>query len=433
MKKKVLIVEDERIIAEDIKSSLISYKYDVTGVVTNGLTALESIRNNQPDLVLMDIKLEGDLDGIETAHLISDKYNLPIVYLTANADDPTLERAKDTKPYGYIVKPYEDNDLNASLQIAFAKYEADRALFRSEANFKKLIEENSSGIAVVDQDDRILFINNAFQKFFDKSEAELLDTEFSYNLENADKFEISAENAAETKFAEVESVRIEWEGKPAHLATLKDITEHKKAQRKLERSSQKMLKLMEDIVNGLVSAIEMRDPYTAGHQRRVAELACAIGTEMQLSKDQIHGLRIASLVHDIGKIKVPAEILSKPGKLNEVEFAIMKSHAEAGYEVLKSIDFPWPIAKTVLQHHVKSEGDSYPPGIEAQEMTIEAKILGVADVVEAMSSHRPYRPAFSQAEVIQEIIEHKGTRYDPEVVDACLKVLIEDKFIFSSK
>lgn len=175
-------------------------------------------------------------------------------------------------------------------------------------------------------------------------------------------------------------------------------------------------------VTAIASTVEMRDPYTAGHQRRTAHLATAIAKELLLSADQIEGLNLACVVHDIGKIRIPAEILCKPGRLNELEFGLIKQHPETGYEILKSIDFPWPIAKTVLQHHERQDGSGYPNGLCDLDILLEAKILAVADVVEAMSSHRPYRAGLGVEAALDEITFNKGRLYDSSVVDACLNL-----------
>jgi putative nucleotidyltransferase with HDIG domain len=171
------------------------------------------------------------------------------------------------------------------------------------------------------------------------------------------------------------------------------------------------------------SAMELRDPYTAGHQRRVTELALAIAQEMGLSGEQLKGLQVASLLHDIGKgLVVPAEILSKPGQLTVWEMALIKIHPQAGYEVLKKVDFPWPVAEIVHQHHERLDGSGYPQGLKDKDILLEAKIIAVADVVEAMSSHRPYRPSLGTEKALEEIEAQKGVLYDPQVVEACLRV-----------
>jgi putative nucleotidyltransferase with HDIG domain len=191
----------------------------------------------------------------------------------------------------------------------------------------------------------------------------------------------------------------------------------------MKRKHSELQKAMDGVIHAMSSVIETRDPYTAGHQRRVAELARAIAKEMGLSEWQTMGIHIAGLLHDVGKVAVPAEILSKPGKINQYEFSIIKNHCQVGYEILQRIDFPWPVTLAVLQHHERLDGSGYPEGLPGEDIILEAKILGVADVVEAMSSHRPYRPALGLERALQEITQESGILYDSEVVDACLRLL----------
>lgn len=183
-----------------------------------------------------------------------------------------------------------------------------------------------------------------------------------------------------------------------------------------------------DFVTAIGATIEVRDPYTAGHQRRVAHLATAIARELHLTEDQIIGLRLASVVHDIGKIKVPAEILSKPGRLDAIEFDLIKRHPVTGHEILKSINFPWPIAEAVLQHHERLDGSGYPSGLKDEEILHEAKIVAVADVVEAMVSHRPYRAGLGVDAAMEEITRNRGVIYDALVVDVCVKLFREQGY-----
>ena len=210
----------------------------------------------------------------------------------------------------------------------------------------------------------------------------------------------------------------------------KDITERKRAEEELRQSLERLQKTLEGTVHALASAVEMRDPYTAGHQRRVTELACAVAEEMGLSEEQIEGLRMAALIHDIGKINVPAEILSKPTHLTDIEFDLMKIHPQTGYDILKGIEFPWSVAQIVLQHHERLDGSGYPTGLKGDEILLEPRILGVADVVEAMSCHRPYRPARGLEKALEEIAQNKGKLYDSKVVDACLRLFAEGRFTF---
>jgi len=214
---------------------------------------------------------------------------------------------------------------------------------------------------------------------------------------------------------------------------IKEIKVREEVENELLTANVKLNKLLNDTVGGLVSAIELRDPYTAGHQRRVTQLAMAIAQKMNLAKDELDCIRIAAMIHDIGKINVPAEILSKPGTINQFEMELLQNHPQAGYDILKEIDFPWPIAETILQHHERIDGSGYPNGLNKDEILIQAKVIYVADVVEAMSSDRPYRPALGTEKALNELNENRGTLYDEEIVDACLKLFIEDNFKFEEK
>jgi len=198
--------------------------------------------------------------------------------------------------------------------------------------------------------------------------------------------------------------------------------------RDLESAERAMRGLLEGTVEAIGAAFEMRDPYTAGHERRVANLSTSIGKEMGLPPDQIEGLRIAALLHDAGKIAIPVEILNRPGRLGEIEMGMIRTHPETGYEILKAIEFPWPVARMVLEHHERQDGTGYPNGISGSDIIKGARILAVADVVEAMSSHRPYRPALPMKDAVEEITRGKGVAYDRDVVMACLSVLSRDGF-----
>lgn len=188
------------------------------------------------------------------------------------------------------------------------------------------------------------------------------------------------------------------------------------------KMSEKLEHTLTQTIGAMATVIEMRDPYTAGHQKRAADLARAIAEEMGLSGAQLNVLHLAALVYEIGKIQIPAEILSKPGRLDETEYGLVKVHPQAGFDILREIDFPWPIAQIVQQHHERVDGSGYPQGLKGEEIMLEARIIAVADVVEAMFSHRPYRPALEVQKVLDEIVAKRGTLYDPAVVDACIRL-----------
>jgi PAS domain S-box-containing protein len=231
-----------------------------------------------------------------------------------------------------------------------------------------------------------------------------------------------------TAFANQAAIAIE--NARLYQETQRELAERKQAQVELQQSYTKLEKALEGTIHTLASATEMRDPYTAGHQRRVTQLACAIANEMGLPEEQIEGLRMAGLIHDVGKINVPADILSKPGRLNEIEFGLIKMHPQVGHDILKAVEFPWPVAQIVLQHHERMDGSGYPYRLSGEEITLEARILAVADVVEAMASHRPYRPARGIDEALEEISQGRGCLYDAEAVDACLRLFTEKGFRF---
>jgi PAS domain S-box-containing protein len=212
-----------------------------------------------------------------------------------------------------------------------------------------------------------------------------------------------------------------------------DITKRRQAEVRLESTLDNLRKAIGGTIQAIVQVVEMRDPYTAGHQRRVADLARSIATEMDLAPQVIEGIRMAAAIHDIGKVAIPAEILSKPGKLNRNEFELIKDHPLTGYDILKDVEFPWPIAEIIYQHHERLDGSGYPRGLAGDDILLHARIIALADVVEAMASHRPFRPALGIAASLDEIEKHRGTLYDPDVVDACLRLFREKGYALTDR
>lgn len=209
------------------------------------------------------------------------------------------------------------------------------------------------------------------------------------------------------------------------ISVSRDITERRQAQEKLQQTLSRLEKAIAATIQVMVSAIEARDPSTAGHQTRVADLAKVIALEMGLVRDKIDGIHIAGSIHDIGKLSVPAEILAKPTTLTELQFSFIKEHPRIGYDILKNVESPWPLAQIVYQHHERMNGTGYPRNLKGDEILLEARIMAVADVVEAMASHRPYRPAYDIMEALDEIEKNRGVLYDADVADACLKLFRE--------
>ena len=212
------------------------------------------------------------------------------------------------------------------------------------------------------------------------------------------------------------------------IGAILDITGRKRAEEELLQTLESLRKAVGATIQVMVSAVEARDPYTAGHQIRSASLASTIANEMGLSAGKNEGIRIAGSIHDIGKLSIPAEILSKPSKLSQIEFSLVKEHARQGYEILKNVESPWPLAEIVYQHHERMDGSGYPRKLKGDEILIEARILAVADVVESMASHRPYRPALGIEAALKEIEKNKGILYDNAVADSCLRLFREKGF-----
>ncbi len=215
-------------------------------------------------------------------------------------------------------------------------------------------------------------------------------------------------------------------GAPEYLLGIsEDITERKMSEEKLRQTLEILHKAVGTTVKAMASAVEARDPYTSGHQARVADLARSIAGEMGLPADQIEGIRLAASIHDIGKLSIPAEILSKPSKLTDIEYSLIKEHSKKGFEILKDVESPWPLAEVVYEHHERMNGSGYPRKLKGAAILIEARIIGIADVVEAMASHRPYRPGLGLDSALDEIEKNSGTLYDPDVAEACLRLFRE--------
>lgn len=327
---------------------------------------------------------------------------------------------------------------------------AEQWLKASEQKYRTLVEQSLQGIVII-QDFRIVFTNTAFAEITKYTVEELLalSPEKVQELIHPDdrklffgrmrerlagkyvpqRYEFRGiRKDGDLRWLEMFAQVIEYQDKPAVQCVLVDITDRKNVEKELQQSFGKMEQTIDNTLQAMAKILETRDPYTAGHQQRVAKLAVAIAEEMGLSADQIRGLQVAALIHDIGKIYVPAEILTRPTVLTESEFALIKSHPRIGYDILKTIDFPWPVAEMVFQHHERWDGSGYPQGLKGDESMLEARILAVADVVEAMSSHRPYRPAKGLEATLEEISNNKGVLYDPDIVDVCLSVISKRGF-----
>jgi len=318
-------------------------------------------------------------------------------------------------------------------------------------HFQQLFENSPEGIAILDDGDRILNVNRGFTRLFGYSTQECLGRPIN-DLIVQERYHEEAKNLSQAVLKNAtsqheETVRRRKDGNevdvsvlgyPIHFndaqtgiyAIYSDITARKRSEKTINETLHKLRKAMGGIIHVMTSTVEARDPYTAGHQQRVAELARSIAQEMGLSMEEVDGIRIAGSIHDLGKIKIPAEILSNPRRITEVEFNLIKTHPDVAFSILREIEFSRPVAEIVHQHHEKIDGSGYPQGLKNGEILLEAKILTIADVVEAISSHRPYRPALGIKIALNEISDNKNVLYDSRAVEACLRIFERDKFQF---
>ena len=455
--KKILLVEDETIVARDIEHMLQGLGYKVVDVLTDGFQSIEAAKKLKPDLVLMDIRLKGKIDGIEAAHQIYNQLNIPIVYITAHADANTVKRAKVTEPFGYILKPFDEKELQTTIEIALYKFKMQTKLKERERWLSTILKSIDNGVITTNKKGDVTFMNPLAEKLTGWSQQEAVTKQLSEVFQIRKETTLKPTNISLTATNEVlekgslsptdvllvaknrKKIPINYRIAPISdehghssglVISFADVSLRKKAEEELKRSWNNLKEAMVETVQAISFTIETRDPYTAGHQKRVTKLACALAEEMGLTENIREGLSLAGIIHDIGKISVPAEILSKPGPISEVEYSIIQTHPQVGYDILKNIKFPWPIAEIVLQHHERLDGSGYPAGLKGKEILLEARILAVADVVEALSTHRPYRPAQPLKTALAEISSHKGKLYDSAVVDACLKLFKEKNFQF---
>ncbi|MDM7999357.1 MAG: PAS domain S-box protein [Dehalococcoidia bacterium] len=344
------------------------------------------------------------------------------------------------------------NGIVANYRDVTDRRRAEEAVRSSEERFRNLVEAASDWVWEVDANGVYTYASPNVQEVLGYSVGEVIGRSISDFMpaREASRFSkmFRAHAAKKEPFAFVESSRLHKDGRIIVMETSgvpflggdggllgyrgigRDITDRKKVEKELENSLRKVEKTVEAAIQAISHTMETRDPYTTGHQRRVTQLACAIAKEMGMAPWQIDGIRVAGLLHDIGKIAVPTEILSKPGRLSDIEFSMIKAHPKVGFDILKNVEFEWPIARIVVQHHERLDGSGYPFGLRGRDILQESRILAVADVVEAMSSHRPYRPALGIDKALAELVRGEGVLYDPEVVRACSRVIKERGFKF---
>lgn len=321
--ERIMVVGDEWIVANKIRNNLKDFGYAICGTASTGEAAVRMVEEKKPDLILMDIALKGEMDGVEAAKRIGLKFDIPLIYLTAYTKPEYIERAKLTKPFGYLVKPFKVQELYSNIEMALYKHNVDKEM-------------------------------------------------------------------------------------KAYL-------------HRLARS-------LTGTINAVSEAIELRGPCAPGHHRRVAGLAHAVAKEMGLSYFQGEGLQMAARVYDISFLNIPIEIIMDSGKLTGQELAIYRKYPQLSYDILKEVDFPWPVAHIVLQHRECFDGSGFPRETKGEEILIEARVLAVADAIEDLTCHRAFRNAFPLSDALVEVSSHSGSRYDPDVVAACMRLFKEKSY-----
>jgi response regulator RpfG family c-di-GMP phosphodiesterase len=318
--ERIMVVEDEWVIADQLCRSLKDLGYTVCSTASTGEEAIKMAEEYRPDLILMDIVLKGKMDGIETAGRITSRFNIPVLYLSAYTNQEYIERAKKTNPLCYLVKPHNQNELHVNIEMALHKHRTDKEI----------------------------------KNYLDR-----------------------------------------------------------------------LAKCYRKTIEAVSGAIELRGPHPPGHHQRVAEFTHAIAREMRLSDFSTEGACLASYLYDIGLVSMPISIIQDSGQLTGITLALYRKYPQYGYNILSTVDFPWPVADIVLQHREYFDGSGFPEGIKGEDILIEARILAVAHILEDLTSHRAYRNAFSLEQAHEEIKKHRGSKYDPDVVDSCLKLYRE--------
>lgn len=433
-KKRVLIVEDSQVVVLELQERLKNIGYKIAGAAATGEKAIELTREKKPDLILMDIKLEGSMTGINATNEIQKFTDIPVIYTTAYSDDETLKDLNKTSPYAYLKKPYDDRELSTAITIALDRYENARKLRASEQKYRSLFDNSKDAIYIIDQSGSFQHINSSFTELFGITPQllygkSLKDIFFSPDDQQNFQLDIDENGFSRDhifKMISGEKTPIQCQVTSSKLfneknehtgyqGIIRDITYISNFIKSQHDMIQKMVK-------ALVHVLEARDPYTAGHQRRVATISKMIAKELMFSDAQVEKLEMAAMIHDLGKIRVPSEILTKPAGLDTYEYKLIQLHPQVGYDIIKEIDFNFPLANIILQHHERFNGSGYPQGLKKDEIIMEARILAVADVVEAMGSHRPYRASLGPGKAMEEIKLNCGKIYDPDAARAFFTV-----------
>ncbi len=433
-KASILIVDDNEGIHKSLKL-IFNKKGYKTDTAETAQEALKKAHKKYFNIALIEFKLP-DMEGTILLSKLKELYpKMTCFIITDYAFLQKVRMAARINADGYFIKPLIPEDVVYRFEKTLKEQSIEKELKESEEKYRALFENTGTATMIIEEDSTISMVNTQGEKLSGYSKDEIenkmkwTDFVIPEDMEKMKKYHIFSGKAGEKPPTEYEFSFIDRKGEVKNIllkigmipntkksiTSLMDITKHKISEERLKKT-------MDAAIYTISKIVEAKDPYTSGHQQRVSQLAVCIAREMEFNEDKIEGIRIASLIHDVGKIGLPTEILSKPTKLSNLEFSLIKEHSQTGYDILKSIDFPYPIVKIVLQHHERLDGSGYPNHIRGDEIILEARILGVADVVEAMSSHRPYRPALGIDAALEEIYKNKAILYDSKVVDACLKI-----------
>jgi len=448
---RVLIVDDSEddglLLLRNLKNGGFNPSYEQMDTAEAMSKALD---NQTWDVILCDNSMPG-FDASSALELYKDKgLDLPFIIVSGTIADETAVAAMKAGAHDYIMKGNLARLSSAvDRELREAKNRQERRiteiqLRKSEEKYRVLFEDSRDAIYLNNQEGELIDCNLSTLELFGYSREEMLGINTKAVFVNPDEYRrlqdeiVQKESVREfkAKLRKKDGTEMDClitstvrqakdKSKLGYQGIIRDISELVSSRKQIDKTLNDLRKALGGTIEAMALTVETRDPYTAGHQRRVSNLARGIATEMGVSEDQIQGVRMAGVIHDIGKISVPGEILSKPGKISQNEFGIIKEHPQVGYNILKTVDFSWPIAQIVLQHHERMDGSGYPNGISGENILLEARILAVADVVEAMASNRPYRPALGIDIALKEISKNRGSSYDPKVVDACLRLFNE--------
>ncbi|MDZ7697908.1 MAG: HD domain-containing phosphohydrolase [Deltaproteobacteria bacterium] len=463
--KTVLVIDNDELIREFMKDLLTQDGYEVV-TAADGLRALDVLTNLVPDFIFLDLVMPG-IDGKKLCHIIRNKRRFDktaIVIVSGYLAE--METDFDTFGIqGTVVKgPFDQMAKNIQVVLKELKTprtthvaretkgmeeifprKATRELLSITRHFELILGKMSEGILELTADRRVVYANESALDLIGNPEEDLLGSHFEDLFSGEDRRRVEEvlrsvsqgpQNISEAEPLLLKEYYISLSAVPINGQThtiiiiLNNVSERRRAELQLQESMADLKKALFGTIQALALTVERRDPYTAGHQQRVQAIATAIAEEMELDEDAIEGLQMAAFIHDIGKIAIPAGILSKPTRLDETEFRLLKTHPQVAHSILSSIYFPWPLAEIVLQHHERMDGSGYPRGLRGEEILMEARILAVADVVEAMGSHRPYRPSLGIDAALEEIRKNRGILYDERVADTCLFLFKEKGFSF---